>query len=582
MWTSYKTVTYNNAAPNAEQLEELAGTYTFTVYTDESCQHPYMEDDVAKTISVVIDDTAQVTSEVIALPKGTYWIKEETPENGSIPVQNGIRVVIDDQSTTTSPAIVSFTNNYNHGGPDEVILDIRKTFTGLSSADKIPEGYYVKIKYKVDGVEKSVELHNRSEGNVEFVGSNDGLVWSWKVGGIPTNATDFTIQEFNTTASGYQPVVTTLNGTPVNLTDEEQPAQVQMPTVTLTEVDPDIYSPDNEKAFPIDDNTIFLTRLTGSNAQSAGHTLVISNQILTFRERAAVEAVIRGFTGNWVTPADFYSIENNETTFYYKGKTIDVVNAPFYDKHGNLKETPYTQAVKFSDTNQWTHTATYSMTVDYHETDNAFEIVNAYEDTPVDIRIVKVDKDHRETKLPGAAFTITKLDESTTPEHVVFAMIPAGGGQEERFELQMVSDETDSNGKTGFTGLPAGYYQIKETKMPAGYVATSDGTFYVKVADGVATYLAVSTVPGTQIGSWAPITQTPEGAVVQVTPGSADNPETTGTDETAATEFEVGNTPGTELPAAGGRGTVGMMLTGAALLVAGAVALLRRRAVLGW
>ena len=46
------------------------------------------------------------------------------------------------------------------------------------------------------------------------------------------------------------------------------------------------------------------------------------------------------------------------------------------------------------------------------------------------------------------------------------------------------SVETGTDGIASFTGLKAGYYIVKETKLPAGYVQTGTGSFYIKVENG--------------------------------------------------------------------------------------------------
>ena len=81
-----------------------------------------------------------------------------------------------------------------------------------------------------------------------------------------------------------------------------------------------------------------------------------------------------------------------------------------------------------------------------------------------------------------------------------------------------------------------------------------DGRIFVKIANGVAKYLAVSEDADKPITEWTTITQTGTDDLVQVTVGSTDNPATE-TDETRNTEFSIGNTPGTALPQTGGHGT---------------------------
>ena len=77
----------------------------------------------------------------------------------------------------------------------------------------------------------------------------------------------------------------------------------------------------------------------------------------------------------------------------------------------------------------------------------------------------------------------------------------------------------------------------------------------MKVEDGVAVYLAVSSDPEKTIANWDPIPATSTDDLIQVTVGRADDPTTSGTNEAINTSFSVGNAPAYELPSAGSIGT---------------------------
>ena len=201
-----------------------------------------------------------------------------------------------------------------------------------------------------------------------------------------------------------------------------------------------------------------------------------------------------------------------------------------------------------------------------------FNFVNSYTEKGVGIDIVKVDKENRTTKLPGAKFTLTQLDETTTSGSIVYKKIEGTN----TLAKQVVLDATDNNGETSFSNLTKGYYEIKETQMPAGYVLHGDGCIYVKIEDGVASYLLVNEDETVPITEWTTITQTEATDMVQVTAGSADD-LTTVTDETTATSLSIGNTPGAALPNTGGTGTLIFYVLGFLLTSVAGIGLIFKR-----
>ena len=102
-----------------------------------------------------------------------------------------------------------------------------------------------------------------------------------------------------------------------------------------------------------------------------------------------------------------------------------------------------------------------------------------------------------------------------------------------------------------FNDIALGYYEIKETQTPAGYIITGDAAFYIKIeATGIK--LLEKEVKDGKLGF-------KEAASTKV--GNV----TIGTQGTTVT-FTVENTPGAALPNTGGPGTnliylLGLMLT---------------------
>lgn len=128
----HKSVKYNGHDPEGDsQKAALAGTYEYTVYTDNACTKPYMVDidepdpetGVTRkpmTLEVVIGaDGAAKDSETVELPVGTYWIKETKPENGTLPVDEDgnvfdgiIEVEVTEDTSEDDPAEADFINDF--------------------------------------------------------------------------------------------------------------------------------------------------------------------------------------------------------------------------------------------------------------------------------------------------------------------------------------------------------------------------------------------------------------------------------------------------------------------------------------
>ena len=120
--------------------------------------------------------------------------------------------------------------------------------------------------------------------------------------------------------------------------------------------------------------------------------------------------------------------------------------------------------------------------------------------------------------------------------------------------------KTGTDGKAAFEGLTSGYYEVSETELPAGYVLTGDGKFYIKVENG-----AVSFVRKGTDGKWYPNSGNDK---MIFTAASGSTPATA----------KIGNVAGTALPNAGGSGTALFTALGGLLTVtAGAALTIRSR-----
>jgi len=128
--------------------------------------------------------------------------------------------------------------------------------------------------------------------------------------------------------------------------------------------------------------------------------------------------------------------------------------------------------------------------------------------------------------LTGATFKLMKRD-----------------GEEYKDYGNPAEKSVDDQGKADFNGLADGTYQLVETHAPAGYVMLSAPIGFT-VTNGVVAY--------------------------------------TGTDSTVTYNretktFTIGNTPGVELPATGGRGTLVFTVSGLALMMLAGVLMISRK-----
>jgi LPXTG-motif cell wall-anchored protein len=184
--------------------------------------------------------------------------------------------------------------------------------------------------------------------------------------------------------------------------------------------------------------------------------------------------------------------------------------------------------------------------------------VNIDNYVPVDLTILKVDSQGMTRPLAGAIFTIQRIDETAS----VLSLID--GTLQTATTTGTGSVETGADGVATFTGLTAGYYIVKETKLPDGYILTGSGSFYIAVENG-----QVKLVEKDEAGGWVASNEDAKLAF------SAAN-------ETDPATVKVGNDAGYELPSTGGPGTNLLYLLGSMLVMlagAGFILLQRKKRV---
>lgn len=179
-------------------------------------------------------------------------------------------------------------------------------------------------------------------------------------------------------------------------------------------------------------------------------------------------------------------------------------------------------------------------------TATAVDITNHYRNAK--LNILKVEKDS-DTPLQDAEFTLYKIDETSSSLN------------EDKTTERKVT--TNGQGQASFELLSIGYYVIRETNPPTGYVITGENSFYIEVTDTGINLLTK--------GEGAPNTWAKDAT-------SYGNVKTFTVAADSSAQATVENVPGAALPSTGGHGTdliylLGIMLTG----LAGAGLLIRQR-----
>ena len=565
-----KEVTYNGRTPDANHKSELAGRYTFKLFTDEALKNPYQENGVDKTISLTIGEDGEAKeSDVLTVPVGTYWIQEvESTNPYTFPVENPIEVNVELGATVSSDAIKTFTNNKDvNDNPDKITLDIEKTFTGLLSKDDIPDGYEVTLSYKIGNDEytiplKNVAIYTEGDNHVKWSADDTGLIWSWHVSNIDSRATDFKILESNyTDAEGYIFSNAKLDNNPWSEPGSATDLSVTAPTAEFNEVtEARRYTPDNKKSFIVNGNEVLLVSLTAS----AG-TLVVSDRSLNTLERQAITDKIPLPQGSFAQPVTFFSIEEHPNEFYYHKGWIEIKNV---ENVGNVVTIGH---------NQSSQEAVFQITYNSEETFNNAEIENAYTQASTELDVFKVDKTAADQYLEGAVFTLKEIDETKTPVSGLPVYKQDDNGQ---IIQRDSAPTTKPSGKTTFTNLAAGYYEISEKTAPSGYTLATDAVAYFKVERGEVIRLKKDSEK--KPSEWVKQTDDDEWISFKNAKKEVAADPSNGIEAAAAenASFTVKNEPGVALPMTGGVGTTIFYVFGTILvLVCGVYFIARRRVV---
>ena len=273
------------------------------------------------------------------------------------------------------------------------------------------------------------------------------------------------------------------------------------------------------------------------------------------------------------TPVRFFSIEQHATQIKLSNNRVITVTKD-EENHKFIVELP---------PNTNSKAAGYTVTYDSEPAYNNCEIVNTYTEKSVPLDIIKVTEDtldqDTKTYLNGAKFTITQLDENGNGN---YKEDPESTTNPKALFYQETK-ETGSDGKISFSELKTGYYEIKETKTPKGYLLTID-PLYIKVAEGEITWIrkvvddsSTEDVNEGLVVKWPKYTGTNE--MVRFNEAQAAVPPQDGNEgtEAANARFTIGNTPGAALPNTGGPGTRLFTILGSILILGAGVLLWRRR-----
>ena len=547
-----KTVTYNGENPsNDKEIESLVGTYVFGIFTDEQCNSPYMVNNDPLTVTVEItNDGSSKDSEVILLPVGEYWIKENDPSDPSIlPIHNNIKVEVTREDTSGTPASADFINNKDvSNNPDEYAIELEKTFNGLQSLSDIPNNFSVVLSYTIpssDGPkQEDIVLTGKSEGHIHFSKKeNNDFIWHWRITHIPSTATDFRISETGYDIEGYSRS-TTINGEQVNEPDTPQSVDVYQPEIKTENTTSQYQTTDNQKVFTVKDNQILLVRLT-SHA-----TVVVSQNSLGIATRSAIEDYLKehGYkipdddspNAQWDSNIVYFSHEIQGNKFSYGGRTI------YFE--GDTVKVPH---------NASSHEVRTDIVYKSESAENSYVIENSYSGNSIDLDVLKVEIDKEESsKLAGAEFELRTLEDIEPTESGTLTYVVNPDGQ-----VVVVSKATGTNGKLTFDSLDSGIYEIREVTPPAGYVLTDEIFIYFKVTSGQVSYI--------QKGSGKPSSWSEKTGdqIIHFVPKQESN----------NAYFRIANTPGTELPHTGGVGNGMIKLLGTTVMLASIAVFLERK-----
>ena len=245
-----------------------------------------------------------------------------------------------------------------------------------------------------------------------------------------------------------------------------------------------------------------------------------------------------GAHAQWEENYVYFSHEIQAESFSYGGNTIYF--------HENEVRIPHSSS---------SHEVRVDIGFTSESAQNSFTIENDYTEIPITIEIEKVKKDATTVKLPGAVFILRQIADSE-PVNGVYP-------NETGVKTQTSVPTAEGTGRTSFTGLTSGYYELKETIAPSGYVLTGETVTYFKISGGVLTWLEKSSgKPST----WLEKTNKGTGELISFTPAVAADPDNGAEAQNAI--FVVENAPGTQLPETGGIGTTLFTALGGLMTVA--------------
>ena len=305
------------------------------------------------------------------------------------------------------------------------------------------------------------------------------------------------------------------------------------------ELDPDTIEVTLTPAYTGDDTIYSIT------SSATGFTIEFTPDFL--KSNTVPRTVTVKYDGEVTSDAEFNLNYDNNTV------TVDYSNGPNNEK-GALKDI----------TNHYTFSIGAKAFGTENEKERTYELIKVGVIGEGDEREYVVDKvlvselegAPEVGALEGAEFTLYAADQTT----------------------EIAKYTTDGTGILNFTGLDAGTYYIKETKVPAGYVGDQD---FHKV-EIVANYSQPKTMPATVEGG-IPIASY-EYVVLDSYEIKIDG-ETTSTyqviydDHPEIKGTEIDNTPGVQLPSTGGIGTTIFYVVGGAMVLCGIVMFITKRRI---
>ncbi len=552
------------------------------------------------------EDPYEITAEkewtftVEDLPLGTYTVKEVTSEG--VKITDGVEYETDDEDQTDSTTHIIIKNT---------LIDVEAVKTWESELEKWPENVTVEFQLQQDGndygdpvtIDKDTLDHKAVWDKLPAVDYESGTVYAYtvtetvKIGETPlVQGTNYTAGEWtkeedsnlwtinNELITRDIPVLKTwADGTP-----HADAVRFELQKGDGTTVTTDAYGETIT-------NPVILNTTNGWTATFEKLPILDANGEEI--EYSVVETGVlfgdAADAGNWKTPSDYFTVSEPEA---YETAGYSITNTPktterhavknwvgdnSIDGHTRPSSIMFTLIAKEEGTNSpvtlseynitnaeqtveadsdgnmkadWTGLPKYSKTgrtiiydveetlpakytqieKSYNEETFTFTITN----TLIPLRIIKVDDDANPKQLSGAVFELRRDNGSG------YSVIKDGSVIGINTEGQFTVD-----GNATLYGITDGNYQIVEISAPAGYIKTN------AVIDFTVTK-----------GEFAD--PDVDGTVIKYTAKTDSEPTT----------FQVVNTPGAELPATGGSGTLIYTIAGIFLItLAGTLLVARKR-----